>query len=147
ATLGFSERIHGPESGLLPILHRLHAAVAGGENSDGLMATAAWELIRQRAEVPALIGRLPAAKAATRHELFRRVLVGRHWLDGNLTESPRLANAARQACLSPFHFQRLFKAVFRETPQEYVQRRRLEIAACMLSDSDAPVTDVCMDSG
>jgi AraC-like DNA-binding protein len=58
-----------------------------------------------------------------------------------------LERAAREACLSPFHFQRLFARLFQETPNEFVTRRRMETAERLLAAGDLPVTDVCLQVG
>ena len=99
------------------------------------------------AEVLAGLRRLPAVRLATRDELLKRVLRGRDYLEANFTQSVRLAETARVACLSAFHFHRAFRAVFAEAPQEYVARRRLEYGACALRTSDEPVTAIALRSG
>ena len=42
---------------------------------------------------------------------------------------------------------RMFRAVFGETPHRYLQRRRIERAMELLRDTDRPVTEVCLDVG
>jgi AraC-like DNA-binding protein len=68
-------------------------------------------------------------------------------MDEMLTEHLSLKSIARLAHLSPFHFHRAFSAVFGETPHAYRTRRRLERAARLLEETDAPVIDVCLQSG
>src|SRR5262249_27858422 len=58
-----------------------------------------------------------------------------------------LADAAAEAYLSPFHFLRLFRQAFGETPHEFLTRVRLERAQLLLSTSRRPVTEVCLDVG
>src|SRR5205823_14407191 len=45
------------------------------------------------------------------------------------------------------HFLRLFKAAFHETPLRYLRRRRLERARRLLTQTDLPVTDICLRVG
>lgn len=54
---------------------------------------------------------------------------------------------ARDACLSRFHFHRIFRGVVGETPLELHRRLRLERAAWQLAQTDAPVTRIAMDAG
>ena len=96
---------------------------------------------RRRAE------RLPAARAATREELYRRVCRGRDFLGAEALAAPRLADAARAACLSPYHFQRSFKAAFGETPHEFTTARRLDHAHRLLTTTDSAATDVAAAVG
>jgi AraC family transcriptional regulator len=145
--VGFTERLHAAGSAVQLLLRALYGKVRAEEPTETLMIGLAETLVHLHAEVPKLIARLPARRASTREELYRRVFAGRQWLDENLFLAPRLPDAAKAACLSPFHFQRLFCAVFHESPQQYVTRRRLESAARLLTETDDPVTMVCLDSG
>jgi AraC-like DNA-binding protein len=79
-------------------------------------------------------------------ETFRRLCRARDFLASAYTDRITLERAAREACLSPFHFQRLFRRTFGETPQEFLTRRRMDAAKDLLADG-APVTDVCMTVG
>jgi AraC-like DNA-binding protein len=54
---------------------------------------------------------------------------------------------AREVGMSPYHFIRLFKAVFGETPKQCQLQARLERAKYLLMLTDSSVTDVCMEAG
>jgi AraC-like DNA-binding protein len=54
---------------------------------------------------------------------------------------------ARRTGFSRFHFIRLFKAVFGETPHQYQSKAQIEQAKRLLILSDLSVTDVCMTVG
>lgn len=99
------------------------------------------------AEVLAGLRRVPAAKLSTREELLKRVLRGRDYMEDNLTDSLRLTDTARIACLSPFHFHRTFRAVFGEAPHEYARRRRLQLAYHAVALTDELITSVALRSG
>jgi AraC family transcriptional regulator len=65
-------------------------------------------------------------------------------LDGDLS----LATLAEVACFSPYHFHRVFGAMSGEPLSKFVQRLRLERAACQLVANTArPVTEVALDAG
>jgi AraC-like DNA-binding protein len=68
-------------------------------------------------------------------------------MDSFFSAHVRLSEVARQACLSPSHFHRRFREVFRETPNQYLQRKRLEHAGRLLERDDFSVTDVCLETG
>jgi AraC family transcriptional regulator len=65
----------------------------------------------------------------------------------HLGEALALETLAEQACLSPFHFHRVFRGMAGETPLELVGRLRLERAAWRLLHSDAPVTAIAFEAG
>jgi AraC-like DNA-binding protein len=58
-----------------------------------------------------------------------------------------LDTLAREARLSPFHFQRTFTARFGESPHACATRARLERAKDLLLNSELPVTDICFQVG
>ena len=66
----------------------------------------------------------------------------------HLAEPLTLADLARVAAFSPFHFDRVFKAVTGETLFGFVQRVRLErAAAALLGRGDASVLEIALDHG
>jgi AraC-like DNA-binding protein len=80
-------------------------------------------------------------------ELFRRLCRSRDYLAARSEEPLRLADAAREACLSPFHYHRLFVRTFGETPHEFVTKLRIDRAKRLLARERLPVTDVCFAVG
>jgi AraC-like DNA-binding protein len=90
---------------------------------------------------------LPAVRASTREELWRRVNRARDFLHAHLGSRIRLAEVAAAACLSPFHLLRTFQAAFRQTPHEYLNQCRLERAKFLLEKTRIPVTTICLDCG
>jgi AraC family transcriptional regulator len=91
--------------------------------------------------------RIPAARPATREELYRRVCRGRDYLGATALTAPGLAEAARAASLSVFHFQRSFKAAFGETPHQFTTERRLAHARRLLETTDTAATEVAAAVG
>ena len=79
-------------------------------------------------------------------ETFARVLRARDAIHARYAEPLRLDELAREAALSPFHFLRIFRSAFGETPHQYLTRVRIEAAKRLLL-ADAPVTDVCFEVG
>ena len=147
----FLEAARPDEGRVLPHLERMQAAIANGE-ADGLgmeqrMLALAAALLLAQTDADRRMARLPARRASTREELFRRLERGRELLASELSGRPTLDRAARAACLSPYHFHRAFTRAFGETPHRFLTRLRLERARDLLRSTDAPVTVVCMESG
>jgi AraC-like DNA-binding protein len=78
---------------------------------------------------------------------FARLCRARDYLGDCYSERVTLENAAGKACLSRFHFNRLFARAFGETPHEFVTRRRIEEAKKMLLRDTESVTDICFAVG
>jgi AraC-like DNA-binding protein len=129
------------------LLTRMHSRMRDGLPLDESFAEAALMLVHAQAGVDAQIARLPALRASTRVELARRVGIATSFLHANLDRDITIEEAAREAALSPFHFQRLFKALHGVTPHRYLTSLRLERARALLRHSDAPVMDVAIACG
>ena len=77
----------------------------------------------------------------------RRLLRARDAMDRSYAEPLDVPTLARIAHVSEAHFIRTFRAAFGETPNRYLQRRRVERAMFLLRTTDRSVTDICMDVG
>ena len=81
--------------------------------------------------------------------VFRRMCRARERLsapdEADLSRS--IEDVALEAVISPFHFIRLFGALFGVTPHQFRMRARLERAKALLSGGHHSVTDVCMEVG
>jgi len=145
----FFERLETRASPLFHLLQRFRGRLSRGmllpEAEEWFLRLAAQMVREQRGAVQAA-GRLPAVRGSTRLELYRRVLRGRDFLLSQTGERAGLRDAARAACLSPFHFHRSFTRAFGETPHEAMTRYRLERAAALLAAGER-VTDVCLAVG
>jgi AraC family transcriptional regulator len=148
--LAFVERIEpqGPiERELQNLKERLAHRRLSSEESTADLYRLAGRLLAEHRQTSLAISRLPAVRSATREELFRRVLRGRDFLLSSLSDSVSLKDAARAACLSPFHFHRAFQIAFGMTPHRYAIRHRLERARHLLRATDRSVTDICLETG
>src|SRR3712207_8343384 len=75
------------------------------------------------------------------------MLRARDAMDSAYAEPLDVPTLARIAHVSEAHFIRTFRATFGETPNRYLQRRRVERAMFLLRSTDLSVTDVCMAVG
>lgn len=91
-------------------------------------AEIAHAMLHLHAEMQSKIARVPAARASTRKELFKRLERGRQYLYAKDERGVSLQEAARVAALSPYHFHRAFREAFQITPHAYSMDRRMERA-------------------
>jgi AraC-like DNA-binding protein len=97
-------------------------------------------------EIRQQVARIPAVKASTQRELFRRILIGREYLHSCSSGQVSLASVARAACLSPFHFHRGFTQAFQKTPHAYLTALRLAKARRMIQTGSTAL-DACLAAG
>src|SRR3984885_2389566 len=88
-----------------------------------------------------------SAKTRANSEYPQRINRVIDYLRGNLDRQVKLKELASVACLSEFHFHRIFGAVSGETLNNFTNRLRLEKAARLLRYSGQSVTDVALDCG
>jgi AraC family transcriptional regulator len=149
--LGFFEKLESDNSPVLGLIQqlreRLGAGVASSEAFEDDFASIATAMIHEHRHPAAAAARLPAARHSTRDELYRRLLQGRDYLLSSLDRPVRLAEVARAACLSTYHFHREFRRLFSETPHQYLTRHRLERAKVLLAQENSSIIEVCLASG
>ena len=80
-------------------------------------------------------------------DVFLRLQRAREFMYDCYPQPLELEEMARVACMSPFHFLRMFQQAFGETPYRYLTRRRIDRARELLSLTSRSVTDVCFDVG
>lgn len=88
--------------------------------------------------------RRPGPSATQHHGRLTGVL---RYMAARSAEPHSLADLARMARLSPYHFLRTFKSVTGVTPHQWLLRARLRDAAGRLATTTTPVTNVALDVG
>lgn len=69
------------------------------------------------------------------------------YIEKHLTEEISYDQAARLACCSTYHFQRMFVYMADVTLSEYIRRRRMTLAAWDLQCTDQKIIDIAMKYG
>lgn len=77
---------------------------------------------------------------------YRRIQAAIEYIEGHLQEELHIADIAAQAWYSPFHFQRMFRAISGFTVHEYIRKRRLSEAALMLRSTGQSILEVAIAS-
>ena len=86
----------------------------------------------------------PASNAP---EVFERLNRAKQFIDQSYDLPLDLQQISSHACLSRYHFLRLFRQAFNKTPHQYLVERRIEKAKELLSSDELRVTDVCFEVG
>jgi AraC family transcriptional regulator len=76
-----------------------------------------------------------------------QVQAGVDYIEARLDEDIELADVARAAGISRWHFQRIFKALTNETLKTYIRSRRLASSLDKLLHTDARIIDIAMCAG
>lgn len=76
-----------------------------------------------------------------------RIIQALRVIEAHTSEPLSVLSLAGAACMSPYHFLRVFRAVVGVTPHQYVMRTRLRRAAVALATTDAPITAIAFAHG
>ena len=80
-------------------------------------------------------------------DVRERLSRARKFIDESYHLPLDLTEISRQACLSRYHFLRLFRDAFNTTPHQYLIQRRIEKAKELLRSRSLSITDVCFEVG
>lgn len=69
------------------------------------------------------------------------------WIEDNIDNQILYDDPAKIACLSEYHFRRLFKSITGISPGIYIVRRRLTLSLDKLRNTNDRIIDVAFDSG
>lgn len=90
---------------------------------------------------------IPAVKSRTRKELFRKLRSGYDYLDKNFQREIDIPVVAARCGLSAYYFFRLFRAVYGQSPMQFVISKRLNYARNLLLQEHCSVTETAALSG
>lgn len=93
------------------------------------------------------IQKLPPIKFSTKTELYKRICRAKEFIDSCYANQITNETISKEACLSQYHFLRLFKSIFKLTPHQYLTKKRIEKARYFLSHTEMSVTEICFETG
>ena len=147
----FCERLYPKQGAVARVLSRIQVGLRTSGSSAPWLEDCFYDLAAALVEVQTGVRReiqaFPGLRAATRAELYRRLHLGRDFLASCYAEPIRVATVARVAHLSPYHFQRMFKLAFHQTPMQFLQEQRLNAARRLLLTTQEDVTAICFAVG
>jgi AraC-like DNA-binding protein len=87
-------------------------------------------------------GRMPITT-----DVYKKIVDAKVFIDGHFDSPIDLDAIAGEACLSRYHFHRLFRRIYRRTPHQYLTSKRIDHARRMLAAEDCTIGEVCMQVG
>ena len=87
-------------------------------------------------------------KEQSRQEYISRINKVMDYIENHIDEPLPLGSIASIANLSPYHFHRIFTLFTGETPSLFIQRTRIEKAACKIREhKDIPISEIAYSYG
>lgn len=116
-------------------------------NPDYLLQAAMESLVSFLSKSQQSLHNLNAQRKTTQQDLWRNMEMGKRFIDEHMSDKISLSVIAEAACLSPFHFQRVFKAFYGVSPSRYLYELRLNRAKGLLSEESNSIEDVAFSCG
>lgn len=150
-TLNFFEKLYAHDEVLSPALSALKTSYAAHIDDPEWLREQMYGILQRMLLVHEAVCReveiLPALRATTREELYRRLHRAKDFMASCFERPLTINEIAGVACLSPNHFLRTFQQAFRQTPHQYLTAQRLQRAQNLLRNSELSVTDICFAVG
>jgi AraC family transcriptional regulator len=132
----FSENLQAHDRLVSPVLRFIKAHVAQRLEDEGWYEEQLHfllERMRQLRDRTLLqVERLQFIRGATRREIYRRIALATDFIHTNYAQDLDLEALANVACLSKYHFLRLFTLVHGVTPYAFLLNKRTSVAARLL---------------
>lgn len=147
-SVNFYNRLHRKDEVVQRAIHRLQRV----ESEDLLLieeilVDLAVHLLRLHQGDARKVRELPPVKAATRMEIYRRLRMAVDYIYSYYNHRLSLDELAEVAMLSKFHFLRLFKAAFCQTPHQFITKIRIEKAQELLRSSSQSLHSIAARVG
>ena len=104
-------------------------------------------LIQQQNRLSRMKGTIPALKSSTREEIIKRLFISTDYIYTFFDQNLSLEELAQVSCLSKFHFLRLFKIAFGETPHQFVTKVRVQQAKRLLRSGSLEIREIARQVG
>ena len=114
-------------------------APAGKILAESLAAALGVHVMRRYSNLDFAATPLPPARGALDARRLQRVT---DFIDTHLGEDLTIATLANEACLSPFHFARAFKAATGAAPHRYLTDRRIDYARRLIEERRLPLAEI-----
>lgn len=145
-TVAFYNRLYRKDRQFNQLVQALHNHQASGSFNkmlfDEQMEALLVYLLQQHRDVLRQAEQLPAIKLSTRLELYKRLSFATDQIHSCANANPDLDQLAASACLSKYHFLRLFRQAYGLSPYQYIQTLRLERATHLLKDQSLAVQEI-----
>jgi AraC-like DNA-binding protein len=147
----FLEKLYSHNTIMSPTLMKMRLASKVNYDDENFLKEQFYELLEKLLRVHRNlykeIEKLPPIKLSTKTELYKRVCRAKEFIDSSFTKDLTLKKISREACLSQYHFLRLFKIIFKQTPHRYLTQKRIDKALSLLFGTEMSITQICFEIG
>jgi len=104
-------------------------------------------LLREQTQILRDTATIPTIKKSTREEIMKRLFLATDYIYSYSDVDLNLDQLAAISCLSKFHFLRLFKVAFRQTPHQFITAVKLSRAKELLKRTSLEINNIAKQVG
>ncbi|NOT77036.1 MAG: helix-turn-helix transcriptional regulator [Cyclobacteriaceae bacterium] len=116
--------------------HQTISDIRSGDNDKLLVEEKLFQLVtillNEEKKVLKISSNLTVVKQSTREEILKRLLHATDYIYSSYHHNPDLDELSRISCLSKFHFLRLFKLAYNQTPHQLITALKIQKAKELL---------------
>ncbi len=142
SSFSLHNRLYQRTESLQHLLRRLRLNEKNKLLEDEVLTEVMLELLKEDQTTKKITCGLPLIKKSTRDELLKRLTISADYIYSFYDKEITLDELASTACLSKFHFLRLFKLAFAKTPHQYISEIKMQRAKSLLSDNKLQVLEI-----
>jgi AraC family transcriptional regulator len=86
-------------------------------------------------------------KSATKRDLLKKLAKGKSYIDQYFTTDIDISQIALESNLSQYHFFRLFKNTYGQSPYQYIKQKRMQKANDLLKRQPMPLANLATEVG
>jgi AraC-like DNA-binding protein len=148
---GFLEFLQPHDRRITPVLNFIRTHVRMGVDDphwyEEQMYFLLQRMLEHQAQERQRMAELPALKSSTRAEIYRRIMLAANYIQSCFDDDVSLDRIAAEACLSKFHFLRLFRQATGLTPYAFVLRKRAHVASRLIASTGMSFDEIALQVG
>lgn len=138
----FHNRLNTRSAEMTDVISFLHQNMPTGMLLDEKLSELISILFVQEKKLSKAQLQLPSLKSSTREEIIKRLVLAVDYIYTYYDKDLSLDELAAVACLSKFHFLRLFKIAFNKTPHQFINGVRIQRSKELLIRSTLDVKSI-----
>ncbi len=143
----FHNNLYLKDAAVNRIINELKDGVSNNLHEEEKLYGLLTLLLRQDKQVRKMESQIPALKNSTRQEIVRRLHFATDYIYSFYYKDISLEELATVACLSKFHFLRLFRVAFQKTPHQFINEIKVQQAQRLLKDPLLEVNTIARSLG
>lgn len=90
---------------------------------------------------------IKSVKTQTKKAIFRKIYLGKNYMDANFITIKNIKEIADLCTMSEYQFFRIFKLIFKVSPYQYLNEKKLCLAQQLLQNPTISISDIALQSG